>query len=162
MGKTARKKRSAGVVSATAGDGAKASSPGPSSAGEPAEPLERARLQAEVARQRVRIAREELKRARKRVKEAKREAKKARKLAVSARKVWKKARKAHRAKAAPEAATGTSRQRKARAQKAKGPALHRAKRGKSKGTRRRKPALPTPPGPASQGGSGPITPSSEA
>ena len=36
----------------------------------PAEPLERARLQAEVAKQRVRIAKEELKRARKRLKEA--------------------------------------------------------------------------------------------
>ena len=67
---------------------------------EPAEPLERARLQAEVARQRVRIAKEELKRARKRVKEAKREAKRARKQADVARKAWKKARKAHRADAA--------------------------------------------------------------
>ena len=40
----------------------------------PTEPLERARLQADVAKQRVRIAKEELKRARKRLKEAKREA----------------------------------------------------------------------------------------
>src|SRR5205807_2172631 len=45
----------------------------------PAEPLERARLQADVAKQRVRIAKEELKRARKRLKEAKREARRARK-----------------------------------------------------------------------------------
>jgi len=37
----------------------------------PVEPLERARLQADVAKQRVRIAKEELKRARKRLKEAK-------------------------------------------------------------------------------------------
>jgi hypothetical protein len=58
----------------------------------PAEPLELARLQAEVAKQRVRIAKDELKRARKRLKEAKREAKRARKQAVVARKVWKKAR----------------------------------------------------------------------
>ena len=36
----------------------------------PSEPLERARLQADVAKQRVRIAKEELKRARKRLKEA--------------------------------------------------------------------------------------------
>lgn len=57
------------------------------------EPLERVRLQAEVARQRVRIAKDELKRARKRLKEAKREARSARKLASSARKKWKRARK---------------------------------------------------------------------
>ena len=42
------------------------------------EPLERVRLQADVAKQRVRLAKEELKRARKRLKEAKREAKRAR------------------------------------------------------------------------------------
>jgi hypothetical protein len=60
----------------------------------PAEPSERARLQAEVAKQRVRIAKEELKRARKRLKEAKREARRARKQAASTRKVWKKARRA--------------------------------------------------------------------
>jgi hypothetical protein len=70
--------------------------PGSNSSGDaehaPAEPVERARLQAEVAKQRVRIAKEELKRARKRVKEAKREAKRARKLAASARKIWKRAR----------------------------------------------------------------------
>src|ERR1700724_1039384 len=57
----------------------------------PAEPAERARLQAEVAKQRVRIAKEELKRARKRLKEAKREARRARKHAASTRKDWKKA-----------------------------------------------------------------------
>lgn len=74
--------------------------------GETAEPLERARLQAEVARQRVRIAKEELKRARKRVKEAKREARRARKQAAAARKVWKKARKAHRANPAGPSAAG--------------------------------------------------------
>lgn len=56
------------------------------------DPLERARLQAEVARQRVRIAKDELKRARKRLKEAKREARSARKLASTARKEWKRAR----------------------------------------------------------------------
>ncbi len=60
----------------------------------PAEPAERARLQAEVAKQRVRIAKEELKRARKRLKEAKREARRARKQAASTRKVWKKAQRA--------------------------------------------------------------------
>ena len=60
--------------------------------GSQAEPIERARLQAEVAKQRVRIAKEELKRARKRLKEAKREAKRARKLAASTRKIWKRAR----------------------------------------------------------------------
>src|SRR5881275_2498317 len=48
----------------------------------PAEPLERARLQADVAKQRVRIAKEELKRARKGLKEAKREARRARKHAA--------------------------------------------------------------------------------
>jgi len=62
----------------------------------PAEPLERARLQAEVAKQRVRIAKEELKRARKRLKEAKREAKRARKHSVAARKVWKRVRRAQK------------------------------------------------------------------
>src|ERR1700731_5273867 len=45
----------------------------------PAEIIERARLQADVAQQRVRLAKEELRRARKRLKEAKREAKRARK-----------------------------------------------------------------------------------
>ncbi len=54
-----------------------------------AEPVERARLQADVAKQRVRIAKEELKRARKRLKEAKREARRARKQASAARKAWK-------------------------------------------------------------------------
>jgi colicin import membrane protein len=55
----------------------------------PAEPVERTRLQADVAKQRVRIAKEELKRARKRLKEAKREARRARKQASAARKAWK-------------------------------------------------------------------------
>ena len=59
----------------------------------PAEVVERARLQADVAEQRVRIAKDELRRARKRLKEAKREAKRARKVATSARKDWKRARK---------------------------------------------------------------------
>ena len=62
----------------------------------PAEPLDRARLQADVAKQRVRIAKEELKRARKRLKEAKRESKRARKQAAAARKVWKRARRAQK------------------------------------------------------------------
>ena len=61
-----------------------------------AEPLERVRLQADVAKQRVRIAKEELKRARKRLKEAKREAKRARKVAAAARKAWKRARRAQK------------------------------------------------------------------
>ena len=65
----------------------------------PAEPLDRVRLQAEVARQRVRIAKDELKRARKRLKEAKREAKRARKLAAAARKAWKRARRAQKGQA---------------------------------------------------------------
>jgi colicin import membrane protein len=59
-----------------------------------AEPVERARLQADVAKQRVRIAKEELKRARKRLKEAKREARRARKQADAARKAWKQAQRA--------------------------------------------------------------------
>src|SRR6202000_2689419 len=59
-----------------------------------AEPVERARLQADVAKQRVRIAKEELKRARKRLKEAKREARRARKQAAVARKEWKQQRRA--------------------------------------------------------------------
>src|SRR5690348_8989044 len=103
MGKTASEKRSADAQPSGASDGTDASAPGESLAGEPAEPLERARLQAEVARQRVRIAKEELKRARKRVKEARREAKRARKQADAARKVWKKARKAHRANSTSQA-----------------------------------------------------------
>src|SRR5690348_17077911 len=76
MGKTVTEKRSAGAPPSGAINGAEASMPDVTpqlpAAGEPAEPLERARLLAEVARQRVRIAKEELKRARKRVKEAKR------------------------------------------------------------------------------------------
>lgn len=111
MGKTASEKRSIRTPPPGAREGANASAPGAlaatSTAGEPAEPLERARLQAEVARQRVRIAKEELKRARKRVKEAKREAKRARKQAAVARKAWKKARKAHRANPAAKSAAGT-------------------------------------------------------
>jgi len=67
----------------------------------PAEPLERARLQADVAKQRVRIAKEELKRARKRLKEAKREAKRARKHAAAARKAFKRARRARQNGASP-------------------------------------------------------------
>ena len=93
MGKTARERRPSGALPPGAG-AAEARSNAPA-AGEPIEPLERARLQAEVAKQRLRIAKEELKRARQRVKEAKREAKRARKLSASARKAWKKARKAH-------------------------------------------------------------------
>jgi hypothetical protein len=63
----------------------------------PAEIIERARLQADVAQQRVRLAKDELRRARKRLKEAKREAKRARKHASLARKDWKRARR-HAAK----------------------------------------------------------------
>ena len=62
----------------------------------PAEPFERARLQADVAKQRVRIAKEELKRARKRLKEAKRESKRARKQSTAARKAFKRARRNRR------------------------------------------------------------------
>ena len=71
----------------------------------PAEPLERARLQADVAKQRVRIAKDELKRARKRLKEAKREAKRARKLAAATRKAWKRARRAQKNDSAKSAGT---------------------------------------------------------
>src|SRR5215470_13857437 len=67
-----------------------------SAQGSAAEPLERVRLQADVAKQRVRIAKDELKRARKRLKEAKREARRARKLAAVARKAWKRARRAQK------------------------------------------------------------------
>src|ERR1700758_3407663 len=70
-----------------------------------AEPLERVRLQADVAKQRVRIAKDELKRARKRLKEAKREAKRARKLAAAARKAWKRARRAQKGR--PQKASAT-------------------------------------------------------
>jgi hypothetical protein len=99
MGKTATEKRPEGAAPpGDSADASRADTPARTpAAGETAEPLERARLLAEVARQRVRIAKEELKRARKRVKEAKREAKRARKQAAVARKAWKKARKAHRA-----------------------------------------------------------------
>jgi len=108
MGKTSSEKPSASAPPSGTSDGTEASvlgaAPGALAAGEPAEPLERARLLAEVARQRVRIAKEELKRARKRVKEAKREAKRARKQAAVTRKAWKKARKAHRAHPGPQRA----------------------------------------------------------
>jgi hypothetical protein len=79
--------------------------------GSQAEPIERARLQAEVARQRVRIAKEELKRARKRLKEAKREAKRARKLASSTRKIWKRARRKARKSEATDVVTQVRRMR---------------------------------------------------
>jgi hypothetical protein len=133
MGKTASEKRSARTKPSGAANGADVSTPGAgaraSAAGDPAEPIERARLQAEVARQRVRIAKEELKRARKRMKEAKREAKRARKQAAVARKAWKKARKAHRASAPqPSAVKG-----KRHPPTPKGP----ARAGKRKSTRRR-------------------------
>ena len=81
----------------------------------PAEPVERARLQAEVAKQRVRIAKEELKRARKRVKEAKREAKRARKLADSARKIWKRVRRKARVEDTGTPARSSPRRKKRRA-----------------------------------------------
>ena len=88
----------------------------------PAEPLERARLQADVAKQRVRIAKEELKRARKRLKEAKREAKRARKLSAAARKAWKRVRRDQKANPA-QPGTGTATQRST-----KNPVKARAKR----------------------------------
>jgi hypothetical protein len=71
-----------------------------------AKPLERVRLQADVAKQRVRIAKDELKRARKRLKEAKREAKRARKVAAAARKAWKRARRAQKNVPTKAAVTG--------------------------------------------------------
>src|SRR5690348_17870841 len=77
--------------------------------GSQAEPIERARLQAEVAKQRVRIAKEELKRARKRLKEAKRESKRARKLAASTRKIWKRARRKARKSEATDVVTPVTR-----------------------------------------------------
>ena len=64
------------------------SAPGPESG---VEPIERARLQADVASQRVRLAKEELRRARKRLKEARREARRARRHAAFVRKDWKRA-----------------------------------------------------------------------
>ena len=82
--------------------------------GSPAEPLERVRLQADVAKQRVRIAKDELKRARKRLKEAKREAKRARKLAAAARKAWKRARRAQKNGSGKSARTKTAGSRAAR------------------------------------------------
>jgi hypothetical protein len=120
--------------------------------GEPAEPLERARLQAEVARQRVRIAKEELKRARKRVKEAKREARRARKQAAATRKVWKKARKAHRADPARPPAAG---KRTRQPRTLKGPA-----RGTQRKTARRRRATGETPKRKADGGT-PANPSTE-
>src|ERR1700746_160604 len=79
-------------------------------------PLERVRLQADVAKQRVRIAKDELKRARKRLKEAKREAKRARKHSAVARKAWKRVRRAQKdaapapgRKSRPKGTTASSR-----------------------------------------------------
>lgn len=170
MGKTASEKRSAGARPSRASDGVDASAPSAvpdaSAAGEPAEPLERARLLAEVARQRVRIAKEELKRARKRVKEAKREAKRARKQADAARKAWKKARKAHRANSPSKASART---RATRPQTAKGPAREGQRKNERKSTRRRRNAGKAPKSaalkseaPLSQvDGSAPANPSSE-
>jgi len=124
-----------------------------SAVGEPAEPLERARLLAEVARQRVRIAKEELKRARKRVKEAKREAKRARKQAAVTRKAWKKARKAHRTSPPRDTSPG---KRKVHGQALKAPA--RAKKHKSAGRRRGARAATQ----SHAAGSAPVTQSSES
>lgn len=132
MGKKANEKRSAGKLQPGASeraDGAATGTTDTPAAGEPVEPLERARLLAEVARQRVRIAKEELKRARKRVKEAKREAKRARRQAAATRKAWKKARKAHRANPAPQAAAGKGRSsRPARSARHKSTRAHRTAR----------------------------------
>lgn len=165
MGKTASEKRSARQKPQIAANGVDASTPDEaaaqaSPAGDPAEPIERARLQAEVARQRVRIAKEELKRARRRVKEAKREAKRARKQAAVARKAWKKARKAHRAKGAPRDSAGKG---KRLPQALKGP----ARAGKRKSTRRRttvparKSQAPETEVQSQPDGSAPATPSTE-
>jgi len=74
----------------------------------PAEPVERTRLQADVAKQRVRIAKEELKRARKRLKEAKREARRARKQSAAARKAWKQERRMAAKAKTPDAAAKTA------------------------------------------------------
>lgn len=163
MGKSASEKRSAGARPSRANDGVDASAPGAlpeaAAAGEPAEPLERARLLAEVARQRVRIAKEELKRARKRVKEAKREAKRARKQADAARKAWKKARKAHRASSPSKAG-----KRAARPLTAKGPARGAKRQNERNSTHRRRNTgkAPKSEAPLSQvDGSAPANPSSE-
>ncbi len=75
----------------------------------PAEIIERAQLQADVARQRVRLAKDELRRARKRLKEAKREAKRARKYAALARKDWKRARRQAKKESVPEEPTAKAR-----------------------------------------------------
>ena len=162
MGKTVTEKRSAGAPSSGAINGADASMPGVNPqvpvAGEPAEPLERARLLAEVARQRVRIAKEELKRARKRVKEAKREAKRARKQSAVARKAWKKARKAHRAHSAPEPAAGRRTPKSAKGSARQSKSKGTGKKSLGKSTRRRRAARKPPEGPAD---GTPVTPSSE-
>jgi len=78
-----------------------------------AEPMERTRLQADVAKQRVRIAKEELKRARKRLKEAKREARRARKQAATARKAWKQERRAAQAPAKAKSTSASEKKKKA-------------------------------------------------
>lgn len=148
MGKTAKEKRPpaqppSGAIDRVDGAGA---SPQAITAEEPVEPLERARLQAEVAHQRVRIAKDELKRARKRVKEAKREAKRARKQAAATRKAWKKARKAHRADEAPETPAGTAHARRSK--------------GSVKRKRRRRRAAGGAPQ-SKTDGNAPVTPSSE-
>lgn len=158
MGKTASDKRSAGAP--TSGTDGGADTSGPQSAdssaqSEPAAPLERARLQAEVARQRVRIAKEELKRARKRMKEAKREAKRARKQAAATRKAWKKARRAHRANPAGENSAGAARPRPRKEpsqtlQRAAGSAERKSGRRGNRGARKRR-----------ANGNAPVTQSSE-
>ena|SRR6185312_6014225 len=162
MGKTVTEKRSAGAPPWGAINGADASMPGVTpqvpAAGEPAEPLERARLLAEVARQRVRIAKDELKRARKRVKEAKREAKRARKQSAVARKAWKKVRKAHRAHPAPEAATGRRTPKSAKGSARQGKNKGPGKKSMGKSTRRRRAAREAP---DSQADGTPVIPSSE-
>lgn len=158
MGKTASDKRSAGGPISGADGGADTS--GSQTAdlpahSEPAAPLERARLQAEVARQRVRIAKEELKRARKRMKEAKREAKRARKQAAAARKAWKKARRAHRADPSAGISDGAARARPRKEpsqtlQRAANSAQRKSGRRGNRGARKRR-----------ANGNAPVTQSSE-
>ena len=99
--------------------------------GSQAEPIERARLQAEVAKQRVRIAKEELKRARKRLKEAKREAKRARKLAASTRKIWKRARRKARKSEATDVVKQVGRRGDSRRQKRRATAKSRSQTAQS-------------------------------
>src|SRR5947199_152361 len=107
----------------------------------PAEPLERARLQADVAKQRVRIAKEELKRARKGLKEAKREARRARKHAAVARKAWKRARRAQKDDSASKEnrKPGRRAKRAAAATAAKSPARAPARARRPAATRRAAP-----------------------